>query len=816
MHDEQKRFAIRRHHWMMALKCPPMLPALLMLLAAVPASNSFSGAFFSGEGDAEYLGLLDLGRRQYSSFEYEYQSVNMLYKGTLDGLLEGPTWGAWWTQNSYGTTMTSLPFMDDVAWHGTQHSMAWWFDSIGDGKKIDGTFHTTRASWVATDGSPVASPGPDVPAPDGALCDAAVPCGPAKDCCAYKQGDGTVPRHDWTFEETLSGVVMAAEQILVAHNKSAAAHYLPLFLRTSATLEHRRDPVTKAFLTGVGSNLLAPSFGGGPNGTMSRMTGIVVTYTAALDRMIQCAKLVGDPAIATLLDGRRAENLVGLQSMLSPSGEYFVRSVDADGTRHGVVGQRPRHGYFEASPNHDAVALRVVDDELSEKIMGTIDRLGPLLRPNVFILPNTDAQGKPSVPGSGAVGYDDMLCGSGAECHGEPTCWCNGTKGSIWTFGTWVNGGIWTTTEARAIMAYYRTGRTAAVAASMKQMTTLYTKQWKLDNPLVKFGLGTYQNHPTMVTIDAFGAHTAGIRGLFEYLYAADTLLLLPHLPDSITALTQHFGVRWGSYRLHLSTVGLRSSGIASVEVNGKPLAAPHTMNSTAVTLSFGGLPALSKAAAAAVDSDVLTVADNVTIKISFKQQHSAVEARQPAVSPQLRSPPVPLAAPLNCSAAAGGLTPAELAAVAAFLAAAAAKGLAASVVGALGQSALDFSAGHAARCSGLNSGSLPSLRDPAGNSASLTDMLTASASLFAGMTNLLTEYTHYTDPAAIQLVKLWENGLAPGPAPPSGGSCKVPGAQKKRCGLLLDKQKCEANGCCFDNDGPLEVHCFHPAMPNA
>ena len=54
---------------MMALKCPPMLPALLMLLAAVPASNSFSGAFFSGEGDAEYLGLLDLGRRQYSSFE---------------------------------------------------------------------------------------------------------------------------------------------------------------------------------------------------------------------------------------------------------------------------------------------------------------------------------------------------------------------------------------------------------------------------------------------------------------------------------------------------------------------------------------------------------------------------------------------------------------------------------------------------------------------------------------------------------------------------------------------------------------------------
>ena len=44
------------------------------------------------------LELLDLGRRVYSSSEFEYQSVNMLYNGALDGLLEGPTWGAWWTQ----------------------------------------------------------------------------------------------------------------------------------------------------------------------------------------------------------------------------------------------------------------------------------------------------------------------------------------------------------------------------------------------------------------------------------------------------------------------------------------------------------------------------------------------------------------------------------------------------------------------------------------------------------------------------------------------------------------------------------------------
>lgn len=74
------------------------------------------------------------------------------------------------------------------------------FNSIGNGTKVDGKFHTTRTA------------NGDVPAPDGALCDAATPCDPIEaNCCAYKQGDGNVPMHDWTFEETLSAIVMQAE-----------------------------------------------------------------------------------------------------------------------------------------------------------------------------------------------------------------------------------------------------------------------------------------------------------------------------------------------------------------------------------------------------------------------------------------------------------------------------------------------------------------------------------------------------------------------------------------------------------------------------
>ena len=69
---------------------------------------------------------------------------------------------------------------------------------------------------------------------------------------------------------------------------------------------------------------------------MRRSAGIVVTYTAALDRMIECAKLLEDSSTEALLRSRRAKNLAGLSTLLAPSKEYFVRSKDADGTLHGA------------------------------------------------------------------------------------------------------------------------------------------------------------------------------------------------------------------------------------------------------------------------------------------------------------------------------------------------------------------------------------------------------------------------------------------------------------------------------------------------
>jgi len=66
---------------------------------------------------------------------------------------------------------------------------------------------------------------------------------------------------------------------------------------------------------------------------------------------------------------------------------YFIRSLDPDGVRHGVFGAT-KHGYFEVSPNHDAIAFRVADDAQANRIFQKIASI-PELRPHSFIVPGT-------------------------------------------------------------------------------------------------------------------------------------------------------------------------------------------------------------------------------------------------------------------------------------------------------------------------------------------------------------------------------------------------------------------------------------------
>jgi len=511
-----------------------------LLMAEAQSADQFQGEYFHGEGDVDYLRLLDVARRMFDP-DPEFQNVAMLYTPAWNGFVEGPTWGAWWIQNSYGPTYCALPFYIEPYVTFLQNAQDLWFAQMGDGKRAG------AHDWVA---------------PDGALCDAAAP-----EWIVYKQGDGRIDIHDWGMEFTAAGLLMQVELLLIARDDDVIDHYLPKLERCAEFIWTRHDPKNDCFLAGPAGNLLAPSYAGWkkPDGTYDKayLTGLSVTYIAALDRLIELEKLAGHEDRATRHAERRERTRRGLEHLTTDEG-YLIRSLDPDGTRHGIYGAE-KHGYFEASPNHDAIAHRVVDDAQAERIYAKIASI-PELRRHVFILPNYP-------------GYDDMYV--------EPNSW-------LWSYGTWVNGGHWSTCEGRMVMAYYRLGKYDDARRSMQQLLT-FARDFRMDNPLVEFGSKVYQpKQPINLCYDSFGPPAALVRGLFEYLYKADRLVLMPHIPPTITALEQRFPIRFGRKRLYLSASG--AGPVTSVTVNGVP---HESFDARSVSLRYDGLPDIARIAIA-------------------------------------------------------------------------------------------------------------------------------------------------------------------------------------------------------------------------
>lgn len=493
---------------------------------------AFRGRHFAGTGDVEYLELLETAHRMFRP-DPELQSLSMLYAPLWNGFVEGPTWDAWWIQNSYGTTYGLIPFLEEPYRTFLQNAQDLWFDQMGDGRRHG-------------------LPG-DIVAPDGSLCDCASP-----GRIIYKQGDGRTGIHDWGFEFTAAGVVLQADLLLMTRDATAAARYRPKLERAMDFIATRFDPATGLFLVGPAANLLAPSYAGWkrPDGTYGAayLAGLSVTTIAALDRLIELEKAAGAGAKAARYESLRDRVRAGLPRLMTEEG-YFVKSLDPDGVRHGVFGAS-RFGYFETSPNHDAIAFRVVDDARARTIMDKMASI-PGLRPYDFILPNY-----PSL--------DDM--------YEAPA--------GLWEFGRWVNGGHWSTCEARMILAYYRVGRTEDARRSMKRILT-FARRFRMDNPLTEFGNNVYQpKEPINITYDAFGPATALLRGLFEYLYAADRLTLIPHIPPGITSLRQLDPVRWGDKKLFLATRG--AGPVTAVSVNGR---AWTDFDAGIIRLPYDGLP---------------------------------------------------------------------------------------------------------------------------------------------------------------------------------------------------------------------------------
>ena len=111
------------------------LSLLLLVSSLGRAEDSFSGRFYRGRGDAEYLQLLEIAGRMFTP-DPELQNIAMFYMPAWNGLVEGPTWNAWWIQNSYGPTYCMLPFSQEPMLTFLQNSQDLWFDQMGDGKTV--------------------------------------------------------------------------------------------------------------------------------------------------------------------------------------------------------------------------------------------------------------------------------------------------------------------------------------------------------------------------------------------------------------------------------------------------------------------------------------------------------------------------------------------------------------------------------------------------------------------------------------------------------------------------------------------------------
>jgi hypothetical protein len=369
--------------------------------------------------------------------------------------------------------------------------------------------------------------------------------------------------HDWAIEFTAAGVVMQAEALLIQRDPKAIEQYLPKLRRCIAFIETRRDPKNNLFLAGPAGNLLAPSYAGykKADGSFDKayLTGLSVTYIAALDRVIELEKMAGNSDNVRKYTEDRETARKGLAQLTTEEG-YLVKSLDPDGVKHGVYGAE-KYGYLETVCNHDAVCFRVVDDAQSEKIYAKIASI-PGLRPHDLIITNY-----PSL--------DDMYV--------PPTDW-------LWSFGTWVNGGHWSTCEARMMMAYSRLNHFDDAKRSMQKMLK-YAKTFRMDNPLVEFGNAPYQpKEPINCCYDNWAVPAALIRGLFEYLYSAEGLTVFPHIPTGITRLEQHFPVRFGTKQLYFATAG--QGPIREVLVNGEPW---KTFDARSVFLAYDKMPNQAK-----------------------------------------------------------------------------------------------------------------------------------------------------------------------------------------------------------------------------
>ena len=102
---------------------------------------------------------------------------------------------------------------------------------------------------------------------------------------------------------------------------------------------------------------------------------------------------------------------------------------------------------------------------------------------------------------------------------------------------------------------------------------------------------GKFRVGGVAVMVDNFAIPAATVRGLFDYDYRADRLILRPRIPGSVEHYIQNEPIRFGEKKLYLSC---KNGGpkIKSVSINGKSVS---SNSFDEVALLFSELPAVAK-----------------------------------------------------------------------------------------------------------------------------------------------------------------------------------------------------------------------------
>ena len=504
-------------------------------------ASAFNGNWIKGKGNTETLKLID---QAFESMQPSSQMANLplLYKRDWDGIVEATNWPCWWIQNSFGPSYGMMPFLQEPYATWLDHSQALWFRMMGDEKRAD------DKGFIAPDGSLCDAAGVYLnggeslgfgdPRTIGRYSDPKLDGTIHNEWVVFRQGDGEVDVHDWFFGAAAAGLILEAERLLVRHNIEKAKERLPQLQRVAAFLDSRRDQNSNLLKAGRAANLLAPAYKGyvTPDGKpgFAYLTEVSVNFVAGLVRLAEVCKMTGNYEDAASYLQTAEDIKAALPKLMDDEG-CFIMSLDPDGTRHGVF-EADKHGYFEATPNHDAVCMGVVDDKAAKRIIERMVSI-PGLAPHNLILPNYPS-------------YDD-----------------HSGEGNM-TYGTWVNGGHWTTTQGRMNIACLRVNEFEHPFNSWK-MILKAMKGFRADAPRKELGAVGWFNgrFPYDIVYDCWGAPGGLLRGLLEYRYHADGLKIRPHIPSDISNYTQKWPVMFGKTKVYFTVTG--NGAIKSATTNG-------------------------------------------------------------------------------------------------------------------------------------------------------------------------------------------------------------------------------------------------------